>query len=205
MSNLENKKIARDCTISALFFTLAILACATTAGAFALDAGAFALDDVCEISTICAAVAMLFCFLVLILSSVALRKWRLNARDNISCKTKKYLTAIVVLLFITFVFLLIAMIFGYFGYDRYYFDSYSSFICGTICITFSFATMVLNIVEIVLFSIAISLEKKAMPQKLSAETATKSLQDYKYLYENGLITQEEYDTQRERILSQLGL
>ena len=192
MSNLENKKIARDCTISALFFTLAILAFAITSGLF-VDA-MFVLG------------ALLFCFLVLILSSVALRKWRLNARDNISCKTKKYLTAIVVLLFITFVFLLIAMIFAcFYNYYYEYFLYRENGMCVMMCFIFSFAAAALNIVEIVLFSIAISLEKKAMPQKLSAETATKSLQDYKYLYENGLITQEEYDTQRERILSQLGL
>ena len=199
MSNLENKKTARDYTISALFFMLAILACATAAGAFALD-------NCCEISTIFAAVAMLFCFLVLILSSVALRKWRSNVRDSISYKTKKYLTAIVVLLFITFVFLLIAMIFArFYNYYYEYFLYRGNGMCEMMCCIFSFAAAALNIVEIVLSSIAISLEKKAMPQKLSAETATKSLQDYKYLYENGLITQEEYDTQRERILSQLGL
>ncbi len=195
MSNLENKKIARDCTISALFFTLCTLAFAMTTG---LLVAMFVLG------------ALLLCFLVLILSSVALRKWRLNARDNISRKTKKYLTAIVVLLFITFVFLLIAMIFGYFGYyydEYYYIYSYRnrSLICETMCFIFSFAAAALNIVEIVLFSIAISLEKKAIPQKLSAENVNKSLQDYRYLYANGLITREEYDTQREKILSQLGL
>lgn len=193
MSNLENKKIARDCTISALFFTLAIVAFAITSGLF-VDA-MFVLG------------ALLFCFLVLILSSVALRKWRLDTRDNISRKTKKYLTAIVVLLFITFVFLSIAMFFACF-YNYYYYEYLlyrGNEMCVTMCFIFSFAAAALNIVEIVLFSIAISLEKKAIPQKLSAENATKSLQDYRYLYANGLITREEYDTQRERILSQLGL
>ena len=177
MSNLENKKIARDCTIAALFFTLPTLAFTMTTGivGFRFMPG-----------------ALMFCVLVLILSFVALCIWYLNGRDNISCRIKKYLTAIVILLSITFVFLWIAMILEYYYYIFYFYAFY-------------FAAATLNIGEIVLFSIVISLEKKAMSQKLSAETATKSLQDYKYLYENGLITQEEYDTQRERILSQLGL
>lgn len=39
----------------------------------------------------------------------------------------------------------------------------------------------------------------------SASSAVKSLQDYICLYENGLITQEEYDTLREKVLRQLGM
>jgi len=155
MSNLENKKTARDCTIAALFFTLPTLAFTMTTGlvGFRFMPG-----------------ALLFCFLVLILSSVALRKWRSNARDNISCKTKKYLTAIVVLLFITFVFLLIAMIFACFYYYYYEYSLYrGNEMCEMMCFIFSFAAAALNIVEIVLFSIAISLEKKRcrknFPQK----------------------------------------
>ena len=215
MNELKNEKMIRDCTISSLVFAILTFIFTMTAGVLA------AIYD-CYNSAILASTALPLCFITIVLSAVALSKHNFNGEDTNNVKIKKLLITMVVLSVIIFMFLLISLIIGYleekFRYDivyyrgDYYFynSSWGWTVCVATCAFFSFAAMSASIAIIALSSEVISLENKIIKPQIkstsgSAYSAVESLQDYKYLYENGLITQEEYDTQRERILSQLGL
>ncbi len=215
MNDLKNEKMIRDCTISSLFFAIITFILTMTAGVLA------AIYD-CYDGAILASTALPLCFITIVLSTVALSKHNFNGEDTNSVKIKKFLITMVVLSVIIFMFLLISLIIGYleekFGYDivyyrgDYYFfySDWGTTVCVATCAFFSFAAMSASIAIIALSSEVISMENKIIKPQIestsgSAYSAVKSLQDYKYLYENGLITQEEYDTQREKVLSQLGM